>query len=146
MAPAARRTARGAGHAAPERAWGYARSPVGAIEAVTAYLGAIARHDWDALAATLAPDVVRVGPYGDTYEGREAYVGFLAGLVPRLEGYRLDVHRVVHDPGAGVAVAELSETVTIDGSPLVTPESLVFDLDDAGRIRRVAIYIQRAAP
>lgn len=119
---------------------------MGALDAVAAYLGAIARHDWEALAATLAPDVVRVGPYGDTYAGRDAYVAFLAELMPRLPGYRLEVHRVVRDPGAGVAVAELSETVTVDGAPLVTPESLVFDLDGDGRIRRVAVYIQRAAP
>lgn len=108
-----------------------------------AYLGAIASHDWAALADTLAADVVRVGPYGDTYEGRDAYVGFLAGLMPRLPGYRLEVHRVVRDEAARVAVVELAETVTVDGSPLVTPESLVFDLDESGRIRRVAVYIQR---
>lgn len=116
------------------------------MDAVDAYLGAIARHDWEALAATLAPDVVRIGPFGDTYEGRDAYVAFLADLMPRLPGYRLEVHRVVRTDGGHVAVAELSETVTVDGTPLETPESLVFDLDATGRIRRVAVYIQRAAP
>ena len=39
--------------------------------------------------------------------------------------------------------AELSETVELDGRVLVTPESLVFDIDDSGRIVHLAVYIQR---
>jgi len=38
---------------------------------------------------------------------------------------------------------ELTEIVEIAGSPLETPEALVFDLDDDDRIAHIAIYIQR---
>ena len=40
-------------------------------------------------------------------------------------------------------LVELTEVVEIGGSPLETPEALVFDLDDDGRIAHIAIYIQR---
>jgi ketosteroid isomerase-like protein len=98
-------------------------------------------HDWDAMAACLADDVVRVGPFGDTYTPKAPYVAFLAALMPSLPGYSMDVHRVVE--AGRVVCVELTETIDVDGAPLETPEALVFDLDDEGRIARIAIYIQR---
>lgn len=109
---------------------------------VERYLAAVAGQDWEALAACVASDVRRVGPFGDVYEGRDAYVAYLQGVMPTLAGYRMEVDRVVSAEGAPVQVAELSETVELDGRPVRTPESLVFDLDGDGRIRRISIYIQ----
>jgi hypothetical protein len=86
--------------------------------------------------------VVRRGPFGDDYEGRDAYVAFLAELIPTLPGYALEIERVVY--AEGVAFAELSETVEHDGAPVVTHETLVFDLAPDGRIARIAIYLRRA--
>jgi hypothetical protein len=40
---------------------------------VKRYLMALRDHDWVELRACLAPDVVRIGPYRDVYDGREAY-------------------------------------------------------------------------
>ena len=108
---------------------------------VERYLAGLVAHDWAATEACLAADVVRVGPFGDTYTPRSAYLDFLRHLMPKLPGYSMEVHRVVGD--GLVVVAELTETVEVDGVPFVTPESLVFDLDDEGRIARVAVYIQR---
>lgn len=108
---------------------------------VERYLRAVVEHDWEGLAACLDEEVVRIGPFGDTYTPRGPYVEFLAGLMPTLPGYAMDVERVVY--AGPVAVAQLTETVTVDGAPLETPESLVFDLADDGRIARIAIYIQR---
>lgn len=108
---------------------------------VETYLDAVVAHDWEALAGCLTEDVVRTGPFGDTYSPREPYVAFLAGLMPTLPGYSMDVERVVY-AGPGTAFAQLSETVELDGTPVVTPETLVFDLRD-GRIARICIYIQR---
>ena len=110
-------------------------------EVVERYLDRLVSHDWDGMAACLTPDVVRVGPFGDTYSPRDAYVAFLADLMPQLSNYSMDVSRVTY--GDGMAVAELSETMDVDGSALRTPETLVFELDDAGLIARIAIYIQR---
>ncbi len=108
---------------------------------VERYLQAVVGHDWKALESCLAEDVVRIGPFGDTYSPREPYVAFLAGLMPGLPGYSMRVDRVTY---AGRRVfAELSETVEVDGAPLETPEALVFDLDDQGLIARIGIYIQR---
>ncbi len=115
-------------------------------EIVERYLAALVAHDWEATAACLAVDVVRIGPFGDTYTPRDAYLAFLTDLMPKLPGYSMEVHRVVAGGsavGGSVVVAELSETVEVDGSPLVTPEALVFDLDGDGLIARLAVYIQR---
>jgi hypothetical protein len=109
---------------------------------VERYLQAVAGHDWEALEDCLSEGVVRVGPFLDTYTPREPYVRFLAGLVPTLPGYAMRVERVLYV--GSVALAQLSETVEVDGAPVETPEALVFDLDDSGRIARIEIFIQRA--
>lgn len=106
------------------------------------YLQRLVAHDWPAVSACLAEDVVRVGPFGDTYTGRASYVEFLSGLMPTLPGYAMRVHRVL-PPADGVVVAELTETVEVDGAPLDTAEALVFDFGADARISHIAIYIQR---
>jgi ketosteroid isomerase-like protein len=111
---------------------------------VTKYLNAIASHDWDVVDECIADDIVRVGPYGDRYVGRDEYLAFIADLMPRLKGYAMKVERVTHASDA-LAFAELSETVEIDGKPMVTPEVLVFAIAGDGRIARVDIYIQTQA-
>jgi len=112
-----------------------------ARELVERYLDRIVAHDWDAMSECLADDVVRTGPFGDTYSGKRDYVEFLSGLMPSLEGYSMRVDRIVAD--SAFAVAELSETVELGGVPVETPEALVFDMDDDGRIARISIYIRR---
>jgi limonene-1,2-epoxide hydrolase len=111
------------------------------VNAVERYLAAIVGHDWVTLRDCVAEDVMRIGPFGDTYTGREAYAAFLAELMPTLVDYSMEIHRVA-DAGA-VVVAELTETMTWDGERVVTPEALVFDLGPDGRIGRIRIYIQR---
>jgi|HubBroStandDraft_1064217.scaffolds.fasta_scaffold750718_1 ketosteroid isomerase-like protein len=108
---------------------------------VERYLERLVAHDWEAMAACLAEDVVRVGPFGDTYTPRDTYVAFLTELMPALPGYSMRIDRVLSS-GPTVLV-ELTEFVDIDGSPLETPEALVFDLDADDRIVHIAIYIQR---
>jgi ketosteroid isomerase-like protein len=105
------------------------------------YLDAIASHDWGAVDECVADDIVRVGPYGDRYVGRVQYMAFIADLVPKLEGYLMELHRVTYASDAR-AFAELTETVELDGKPTRTPEVLVFALDGDGRIARVDIFIQ----
>ena len=88
----------------------------------------------------LAEDVVRVGPYGDTYTPRDTYVAMLAQLMPSLPGYSMEITRVIEEDS--LVVVELTEVVEIGGEPLVTPEALVFELNDAGLIAHISIYIQ----
>ena len=53
---------------------------------VQRYFDALVARDWEGFAATLAPDVVRIGPFGDVYRPRGPYVQFLAELMPTLPG------------------------------------------------------------
>lgn len=110
-------------------------------EVVRRYLDRLVAHDWDGVTGCLSTEVVRVGPFGDTYTPRAAYVAFLAGLMPTLEDYRMDVTRVVAE--GPVVTAELTETVNLGGQLVVTPEALVFDLDAEGLIDHIGIYIRR---
>jgi len=118
---------------------GMATEDLGTV--VERYLDRLVAHDWDAMAACLAQDVVRVGPFGDTYSPRDTYVAFLSALMPSLPGYSMQVDRVVSS-GRTVLV-QLTEFVDVGGSPLETPEALVFDLDAQDKIAHIAIYIQR---
>ena len=92
----------------------------------------------------VADDIVRVGPYGDRYAGRDEYLAFIADLMPKLKGYVMKLDRVTYANDA-LAYAELSETVEFDGKPMSTPEVLVFELNGDGRIARVEIFIQTPA-
>src|SRR3954468_13646776 len=94
-------------------------------------------HDWTAMAACIADDVERTGPFCDVYRGKKNYVSFISDLLPSLGGYAMAVDRVVYT--GGVAGAGLTES----GEGTDTPEALVFDLDAAGLIARISIYIQR---
>lgn len=108
---------------------------------VLRYLDHLVAHDWAALTECLHPDVVRVGPFGDTYRPRRPYVEFLSSLLPTLVNYHLTIERLVAHQS--VVVVQLSEEMEIKGSPDVTREVLVFDTDPAGLITRIDIFIQR---
>lgn len=113
------------------------------------YLAAVVSHDWDALRGCLRDDVIRNGPFRDEYRGRDDYVGFLSDLMPTLSGYSMDITRVTYADSGRLAFAELAETVTVNGSPMRTEESLVFELDDddgAQQIARIDIYIKTTMP
>jgi ketosteroid isomerase-like protein len=108
---------------------------------VARYLHAIASQDWDVVGECIADDIVRVGPYGDRYAGRDEYLAFISDLMPKLQGYAMTLGRVTYASDA-LAYVELSETVDVDGKPMRTPEVLVFELGADGRITRVEVYIQ----
>ena len=103
------------------------------------YLDGLASQDWDAVAATLATDVHRIGPYRDAIDGRDAYAAFLRDTIAALSGYELVVDRVIED--GATAIVELSETVDDGDARLRTQEAVVFDVAD-GLITRVAVYLQ----
>jgi ketosteroid isomerase-like protein len=114
------------------------------VHVVARYLEAVSTGDWASAEACLAEDVERVGPFTDIYTGRSEYLGFLRKLMPTLNGYKMDLRRVMVTADDRAAVAELTETVEMDGRTVVTPESLVFDLDEAGLITGIRIYIQQS--
>jgi len=110
-----------------------------ARDAVDRYLAGLAAQDWDAVAATLAPDIERIGPYRDRYHGRDAYATFLADTVRGLGGYHLAVDRVLD--AAATVIVELRETVDDGDGRLETSEAVVFDTA-GGLITHVAVYLQ----
>ena len=110
-----------------------------AHDVVQRYLDALPAHDWTALAATLAIDVHRIGPYHDVYDGRDAYTGFLEATITALGGYEMRVARMI--TSGSTVVVELSETVDDGDGRLRTDEAVVFDIGD-GLITRVAVYLQ----
>ncbi len=112
-----------------------------ASDVVQRYLDAMATGDWVVLAGTLAPDVERLGPYGDNVSGRDAYAAFLEDIIGTLSGYELAIVAMIVD-GGRVAV-ELNETVDDGDAKLHTDETVVFDVRD-GLITRVAVYLQKS--
>jgi SnoaL-like protein len=112
---------------------------------VERYLDAIASRRWDIVGECIADDIVRVGPYGDRFAGRDDYLVYLVDTMPKLAGYAMAVHRVTYVSEA-LAFAQLAETVEFDGKPMLTEEVLVFAFDDDRRIARVDIFIQTPRP
>ena len=111
-------------------------------EPVDRYLVALGAQDWPALARCLAADVERIGPYGDVFVERDAYVAFLQRTVSALPGYELRVDRLVTT--ADVVTAELSETIDTADGRRRTHEAVVFDV--AGDvIHRIAVYLRKSA-
>jgi ketosteroid isomerase-like protein len=113
---------------------------------VERYLRSLVEHDWDALADCLTDDVVRIGPYGDTYPSKAEYLAFISDVMPRLQQYSMDVSRVTYAADDTVAHAELAETMRFRGELLRTPECLTFDLAPDGRIARIEVFIQTTPP
>ncbi|HYZ68305.1 MAG TPA: nuclear transport factor 2 family protein [Mycobacterium sp.] len=111
---------------------------------VERYLHAIAAQDWDVVDECITDDIVRVGPYGDRFVGRDVYLAYIAELMPKLAGYTMKLDRVTYAADR-LAFAELRETVEVEGKRTVTQEVLVFELGADGRIARVEIYIQTPA-
>jgi hypothetical protein len=110
-----------------------------AADVVQRYLDALAAHDWRALAATLADDIHRIGPYRDVYDGRDAYAQFLEHAIAALAGYALSVERML--VAGRTVIVELNETVDDGDGRLRTDEAVVFDTG-RGRISRIAVYLQ----
>lgn len=117
----------------------------GGIPVLDRYFEALRAQDWESLAGCLAEDVHRTGPYRDEVRGRQAYVAFLAKVIPSLRDYDLVVSRV-RELGADSALVELSEFATVDDVRHEHPELLVFGFDAAGSIRRVDVYLKHAPP
>ena len=110
--------------------------------AVEQYLTALDKQDWPSLEATLTEGAFeRVGPFRDIISIRHDYVEFLQRVVPPLADYHIAADRVV--TAEGVVYAEIVESFVHAGTEFAYPEVLVFDLDGAGLIRRVQVFMMR---
>lgn len=110
-----------------------------ARDVVQRYLAHMAAGEWVELRATLGPDVHRIGPYNDVYDGADEYAAFLQATITALPGYVLVIDRMT--AAGGVVAVELSETVDDSDARLHTDETVVFDVAN-GFITRVAVYLR----
>ena len=112
------------------------------LAVVQEYLRAFAERDWDAFAAILADEgLVRVGPFMDVVESKEDYVDFLRNLMPTLVNYEVRVDRV-SETGPKRFLVELSETFDVDGVRTEYPQADLFEVDGAGKVRWVSIFMK----
>jgi SnoaL-like domain len=109
------------------------------------YFEALRTQDWSRLATCLADDVHRVGPYGDVVRGKREYVEYLSRVIPKLANYDLRVARV-RALDARAAVAELCEIADLNGVRTEFPEVILFELDAAGAIAGIDIYLKQPPP
>jgi ketosteroid isomerase-like protein len=106
-----------------------------------AFADALARRDWDALAAQCAPDLVvhdhrRLG--WETLRGPAAYVAALSALVDLAPDTRMRLDHVeLREDGYLVRTVWVG---TRDGGAFEEPSLMVGELDHAGRVRRFDAY------
>ena len=115
---------------------------MGAVEDYIAYYGT---HQWEQLKGVFdVGDFKRVGPYLDVFTDVTAYVDFLEQVVPTMGAeYELRVERIIYAAGGNVVVAQLIEHLELDGEMTDIPETIVFDLNDEGLIRRMSLYLKQ---
>jgi len=117
-------------------------TPDEGVAVAARFFDRMGHFDWEAMGACVAEDVARVGPFRDQKAGRADYQQFLAETITALEDYNLDVQRIWSD-GTHV-VAQLSESMTMEGRRRRTDEAIVLDIGDDGLIARVEVYLQKA--
>jgi hypothetical protein len=100
----------------------------------------LSARDWPAFSALLAPQVERVGPFGDRVRGRERYVDLLRGLVPSVYGN--DVHRVTYAPDGRSGFARVTEHLGYPDRELHLEEAYSFQMEDGGSLSQVEIFLQ----
>ena len=109
---------------------------------VAAYVDGIVAHDWVAVRASLAYDCVRVGPFPEhEFIGADAYLAFLADLLPTVEGHTMTVDRwlTVGDH----SYVEITERLIRDGAPVESRVCLACDLAPDGRLQRIEGFLRR---
>jgi hypothetical protein len=115
---------------------------MGSVEDYVEFYGS---HQWDKLRGVFdTGDFKRTGPYMDVFTDVNAYVDFLEGVVPTMGAeYELQVERIVYAPDHKVAFGQFIEHLEVDGTMKDIPETIVFDLNDEGRIRRMSLYLKQ---
>ncbi len=104
------------------------------------FFSTLSARDWDGLATVLGEGVVRIGPFGDRLDGRDAYLDFLRGTVP--PDYRNDVRRIVGSDDGRAAFARVTEHLRYPEQELHLQEAYAFEVGEDGLISRIEIYWQ----
>jgi ketosteroid isomerase-like protein len=97
-------------------------------------------QDWEGLAAVVATDVERIGPFGDRVVGRADYVNLLRASVP--SDYANDVHRITYAGDGHSGFARVTEHLHYPDQELHLEEAYWFRVDDDGLLARVEVFWQ----
>ena len=113
---------------------------MGAVEDYLSYYGT---RQWQQLRTVFDhSDFKRTG-YNDLFTDADKYVDFLEQIVPTLGAdYKLQVERIVYAPGEKVAFGEFIEHLEVEGVMTDISETMIFDFNDEGLIRRMSLYIE----
>jgi len=109
----------------------------GTVERFFEHLSA---RDWVSLRGELAPEVERIGPFGDRVAGRDRYLAMLEAAVPA--DYRNDVHLVTYAADGRAAFARVTEHLGYPTQTLDLEEAYAFGLDAQGLVSRVEVFWQ----
>ena len=109
----------------------------GGVERFFEHLSA---RDWESLRGDLAPEVERIGPFGDRVTGRDRYLAMLEEAVPA--DYRNDVHLVAYTADGRAAFARVTEHLGYPTQTLDLEEAYAFGLDAEGFVGRVEVFWQ----
>jgi hypothetical protein len=100
----------------------------------------LSARDWESLRGDLAPEVERIGPFGDRVAGRDRYLAMLEESVPA--DYRNDVHRVAYAEDGRTAFARVTEHLGYPDRTLHLEEAYAFGLDEVGLVSRIEVFWQ----
>jgi hypothetical protein len=109
----------------------------GGVERFFEHLSA---RNWESLRRDLAPQVERIGPFGDRVAGRDRYLAMLEESVPA--DYRNDVHRVTYADDGRTAFARVTEHLGYPDRTLHLEEAYAFGLDEVGLVSRIEVFWQ----
>jgi hypothetical protein len=114
---------------------------MGAVEEYFSYYGA---REWQQLRTVFDhSDFKRTG-YADLFTDADKYVDFLEEIAPTFGAdYKLQIERIVYAQGEKVAFAQLTERLELKGVMTDVPETIIFDLNDEGLIRRMSLYAKQ---
>ena len=114
---------------------------MGAAEDYISYYGA---REWQQMRTVFDhSDFKRTG-YNDVFTDPDEYVDFLEEIVPTMGAdYELKIERIVYAPGEKVAFGQFIEHLELKGSMTDLPETIIFDLNDEGLIRRMSLYLKQ---
>ncbi len=111
----------------------------------------LAHADWGSFGALLAPEVERIGPFGERLEGRDAYVELMAGgsqATSADDGRRTswDLHDVAYTSDGRSAFARITAHVPRDDREMQIEQTLAFTLDEGGLITRIEVFWRDPRP
>lgn len=118
-----------------------------ARDVVARFWEAVAARDFEACEATMAPDIVRIGPRAgdeaDVSRGRNAYGDFIRSVIGQIPSYRNVTHELVSSPdGQRVYIhcTEWSAPQSGSAQEVEVPLVMICTVNDQHLIAKIDIF------